>query len=159
MTLKEQLQQALAGMSPFSTGEQTIALAAGPQRLECQLVALGPLGCAFHRLALGSDRVAAMSTGQLQTLAADLASKLTYLLEPISPIETDAHGCVVQMRSNPPQKESDRTSYYELLVSRSGELSLARYTRAAGQQREVIPAEVTREVLARLVGDFSSVVS
>ena len=159
MTLKEQLQQALAGMGQFSSGEQSIALAAGAQRLECQLVALGPLGCAFRRLALDSDRVAAMSTGELQTLAAELASKLTYLLEPISPIETDAHGCVVQMRSNPPQKESDRTSYYELLVSRTGELSLARYTRAASQPREVIPAEVTREVLARLVDDFSSVAS
>ena len=77
----------------------------------------------------------------------------------LSPIETDAQGCIVQMRSNPPQKESDRTSYYELLVSRTGELSLARYSRAAGQEREVIPAQVTREVLARLVDDFSSVAS
>ena len=159
MTLKEQLQQALAETGPFSTGEQSIDISDGTQRLECQLVGLGPLGCAFSRLALHSQRVAAMSTGELQTLAAELASKLTYLLEPISPIETDAHGCVVQMRSNPPQKESDRTSYYELLVSRTGELSLSRYTRAASQPREVVPAEVTREVLARLVDDFSSIAS
>jgi hypothetical protein len=81
------------------------------------------------------------------------------LLEPISPIETDAHGCVVQLRSNPPQKEADRTSYYELLVSRDGWLSLARYSRASGQKREVIPAQVTREVLLRLVGDFAAVAS
>jgi hypothetical protein len=84
-----------------------------------------------------------------------LASKLTYLLEPISPIETDAHGCVVQLRSNPPQKEDDRTSYYELLVSRSGELSLSRYSRAVGQKRDVVPAHVTREVLVRMAADFA----
>jgi len=159
MTLKDNLQQALAGMSLFSTGEQKIAISDGTQRLECQLVALDSLGCALTRLALHSDRVAAMSTAELQTLAAALSKKLTYLLEPISPIETDAHGCVVQMRSNPPQKESDRTSYYELLVSRSGELSLARFCRAAGRPREVIPAQVTREVLARLVNDFASAAS
>ncbi len=80
---------------------------------------------------------------------------MTYLLEPISPIELDSQGCVVQMRSTPPQKDADRTSYYELLVSRSGELSLVRYTRLAGQPREIIPAQVTREVLLRLAGDFA----
>jgi len=159
MTLKENLQQALASMSPFSSGEQSIDISDSTQRLECQLVALGTLGCEFSRLALHSQRVAAMSTDELQTLAGELSAKLTYLLEPISPIETDAHGCIVQMRSNPPQKDSDRTSYYELLVSRSGVLSLSRYSRAAGQPREVIPAQVTREVLARLVDDFSRVAS
>lgn len=159
MTLKEQVQQALAAMSPFSVGEQPLELGDGPLHLRCDLVALDSLACAFNRLALRSDRVAAMSTDELKQCAADLAAKLTYLLEPISPIETDAEGCTVQMRSNPPQKEADRTSYYELLVSRTGELSLVRYSRAAGQSRQIIPTHVTREVLARLVGDFTAVAS
>jgi len=159
MTLTERLKQSLAGIGSFSAGGQTIDLGADGGRLECHLVALDTLGCAFTRLALHSDRVAALSTGELQEVASRLSSKLTYLLEPISPIETDAHGCVVQLRSNPPQKEADRTSYYELLVSRDGWLSLARYSRPSGQKREVIPAHVTREVLLRLVGDFQSVAS
>lgn len=98
-----------------------------------------------------------MTTDELKQTAERLSARLTYLLEPISPIEVDAHGCVVQMRSNPPHKDADRTTYYELLVSRAGELSLARYARASGQSREVIPAHVTREVLARLVSDFCAV--
>lgn len=159
MTLKESLTKALAAMSQFSTGEQSIDVGDGTLRLECQLVALGALGCAFNRFVLHAPRVAAMSTDELQQLAADLSARLTYLLEPISPIETDSEGCVVQMRSNPPQKDADRTSYYELLVSRSGELSLARYSRAAGGPREVIPAQVTREVLERLVDDFAAAAS
>jgi hypothetical protein len=158
MTLTEKLQQALAGIASFSAGGQTIDVAADGQRLECHLVALDTLGCALTRLALHCDRIAALSTGELEQLASRLSSRLTYLLEPISPIETDAHGCVVQLRSNPPQKEADRTSYYELLVSRDGWLSLARYSRASGKQREVIPAQVTREVLVRLVGDFTRAV-
>ena len=100
-----------------------------------------------------------MPTEQLKKIAEQLSARLTYLLEPISPIETDAQGCVVQMRSNPPHKDADRTSYYELLVSRSGELSLCRYTRPAGAPRQLIAAHVTREVLLRLAADFAAVVA
>jgi hypothetical protein len=157
MTLKEKLKQALSNTSPFSSGDHVVAVDDGPRRLECRLLALDTLGCAFTRLALRADALAAMSSDELRETAEKLAARLTYLLEPISPIETDAHGCVVQMRSNPPHKDADRTSYYELLVSRSGELSLCRYTRPVGSERQLIPAEVTREVLCRLADDFAAV--
>ncbi len=91
-------------------------------------------------------------------MAENLSQRLTYLLEPVSPIETDAEGCTVQLRSNPPQKEADRTSYYELLVSRAGEMSLCRWTRAAKSTRDLVPAQITREVLLRLASDFAAVV-
>jgi hypothetical protein len=159
MTLKKQLQQALDRAGPLAAGERTIAVDHETQHLECHLVALDSLACAFTKLALRAPSLAALSTDDLKKTAEQLASRLTYLLEPISPIETDAEGCVVQMRSNPPNKDSDRTSYYELLVSRSGEVSLCRYSRIAGQKREVIAAHVTREVLVRLAGDFSAAVA
>ncbi len=155
MTIKAQLEQALATLPLFSSGEQAIDLSDGPQQLSCHLVALDSLACALTRLVLRADRLQGLAADELKRVAEQLSAKLTYLLEPISPIETDAHGCVVQMRSNPPQKEADRTSYYELLVTRSGELSLARYTRTVGQTREVIPTQLTREVLCRLAGDLS----
>lgn len=156
MTLKEQLQQALIAIPQFSNGEQSIDVSESGQHLGCQLTALDTLACSFTRLALRADSLSNRSTDELKRIAEQLSAKLTYLLEPISPIETDAEGCVVQMRSNPPQKEADRTSYYELLVARTGELSLVRYSRVAGQPRESIPAHVTREVLCRLAGDLSA---
>ena len=58
-----------------------------------------------------------------------------------------------------PQKTPDRTTYYELLVAKRGELTLTRYSRAAGQVREVIPAQVTREVLLRLASDLAAAAS
>ncbi len=155
MTLKDQLQQTLAALPLFSSGQQSVDLCENNQHLSCQLTALDTLACAFTRLALRADSLANRAPDDLKWIAENLSAKLTYLLEPISPIETDSEGCVVQMRSNPPQKDADRTSYYELLVARTGELSLARYTRAVGQAREVVPAEVTREVLCRLAGDLS----
>ena len=113
-------------------------------------MALDSLACAFTRLALRADSLAGMSPERLKKTAEILSARLTYLLEPISPIEIDSQGCVVQMRSNPPQKESDRTTYYELLVSRTGELSLSRYARAAGESRQMIPAhEIGRRFLGR----------
>ncbi len=159
MTLKGQLQQALSSMPLFSSGEHLLEFSHDSQEFRCQLVALDSLACSFTRLALRADALSAMSLDQLKRTAEQLSSRLTYLLEPISPIEVDAHGCVVQMRSNPPQKEIDRTSYYELLVARSGELSLCRFSRASGEERQIIPAQVTREVLARLAADFSAVAS
>lgn len=158
MTLAEQFKQALAGVAPFSSGDQLVEVDDGARRLRCHLLALEPLAAAFTRLALRSDKLSAMSSDGLKKVAENLSARLTYLLEPISPIETDAQGCVVQLRSNPPQKDSDRTSYYELLVARSGELSLCRHTRAPGAARQVIPAQVTREVLVRLAGDFAAAV-
>ncbi len=156
MSLKAQLEQALAGIKQFSTGEQTVSASDDGQHLDCHLTALDSLGCAFTRLTLRSDRLAGQAIDELKQIADGLSKKLTYLLEPISPIETDAQCCVVQMRSNPPHKDADRTSYYELLVARSGELSLVRYSRTPGQMREMIPAHVTREVLCRLAGDLSA---
>ncbi len=159
MTLSEKLSDALAAVPPFTSGDRVVEVEDGSLHLECHLIALEPLACAFDRLSLRAERLSGMSSDELKHVAENLSGRLTYLLEPISPIETDAEGCTVQMRSNPPQKETDRTSYYELLVSRSGELSLCRYTRAAKAERQCIPAQVTREVLVRLASDFAAVVA
>jgi hypothetical protein len=156
MTLKVHLQHALAAMTHFSTGQETVDVSDGPRHLQAELTALDTLACSFTRLSLRADSLKNRSPSELKRIAEQLSGKLTYLLEPISPIETDAEGCVVQMRSNPPQKEADCTSYYELLVARTGELSLARYSRNSGQLREVVAAHVTREVLCRLAGDLSA---
>jgi hypothetical protein len=156
MTLRHQLQAALSQLAPFASDSQLVEIDHAGQHVACQLVALDSLACSFTRLSLRCDFLAGMTTDQLKKTAERLSTQLTYLLEPISPIETDAQGCVVQLRSSPPQKDEDRTSYYELLVSRTGEMSLCRFERIAGQSRQSVAAHVTREVLYRLVGDFSA---
>lgn len=156
MKLKEQLRASLSGLAPFGHGTHVLEATEGGRHLRVELVAVDRLACAFDRLSLKAENLRAAGSNRLKQVAEKLSASLTYLLEPISPIEIDAHGCTVQMRSNPPQRESDRTTYYELLVQDTGELSLCRYVRPAGQDRVCIPAEVTREVLLRLAGDFSA---
>ena len=109
-----------------------------------RLASLSPSGPAFAasrywRWQAGSNAVADRSTGllfratfrtsadklanaatidQLKDIANALSKQLSYLLESISPIEVDDEACIVQMRSNPPQKDDDGTRYYELVVAR-----------------------------------------
>lgn len=156
MSLLEKTRAALAATSPFSGGDQSLTVDDGGQRLCCDLTGLDSLGCAFLNFAVHSDALADATIDAIREVGKRLAAKLTYLLEPIAPIESDAERCVVQMRSNPPQRDEQRTSYYELLVRRGGELSLRRWTQQPGDSRQPLPAHVTREVFLRLVADFSA---
>ena len=157
MTIEEQLDRTLALWQPFQNDERQLEVEADGKHLVCTLVALDSLACAFTSLVLRSDRLAGASIDRLKAIAGNLSKRLTYLLEPIAPIETDIDRCMVQMRSTPPHKLSDHVDYYELLVNRSGELALSRYSRPTGSiQRIAIPAQVTREVLIRLAGDFAA---
>jgi hypothetical protein len=140
-----------------SGGPATVAVADGPRQLTCDIVERNSLAIVFNQLRLATTELAGATAVNLERISNALASRLTYLMEPIRPIELDADACVVQMRSNPPQQDDDGRSYYELLVRRGGEIALARYRKEPGTPRQQIPATVTREVLLRLAGDFSAV--
>jgi hypothetical protein len=156
MTLEQQARHALGQLNPAAS-PQTFTAQHGQQHLTCELAALDSLACAFTRLAVASLALEDASPDELKQVSEALSQRITYLLEPISPIEVDPEQCVVQLRSNPPQQGEGQSSYYELLVRRGGEVSLCRYTKPRGQPRQVSPAQVTREVLLRLIGDFSAV--
>ena len=162
MNLKTQIDQdlgRLAAHGTFAAGPQMLTVDTEAGRLECQMAALDSIGCEFDRLALVPDRLAARFAEELKRLGETLASRLTYLLEPIGVVEFDPEGCVVQLRSIPPHKDDDKSSYYELLARRGGQLSLSRYEKAPRVPRRVTSTSVTREVFCRLAGDFASVVS
>jgi hypothetical protein len=155
MNLQAQFGQELTNLGGGGAG--TVTVHSGARRITCDTLERNPLAISFQRLQLTTSELAGASADDLQRISKSLADRLTYLMEPISPIELDAQECVVQMRSNPPQRDDDGRSYYELLVRRGGEISLVRYRKGNGAAREQIPATVTREVLLRLVGDFCSV--
>jgi hypothetical protein len=161
MTLKQQIERELdrlaqAGDLSSAVGEFRVDVDVG--RLEGGILAVDKLACAFDRLSLLTDRLANASIDELKQLSDRLAAKLNYLLEPISPVEIDADVCTVQMRSSPPQRDENGSTYYELLVRR-GELRLCRYNKPQGQPRQAITAHVTREVFHRLAADFTTAVA
>jgi hypothetical protein len=152
MTLQQRFEQEFSKLS--APGPATVTVVSPPRRLCCETVERDSLAVSFTQLRLATPELAAAKAPELERIGKALAEKLTYLMEPIAPIEIDAAACIVQLRSNPPQRDDDGRSYYELLVRRGGEISLARYRKENGDTRRPIAATVTREVLMRLVGDF-----
>ena len=157
MTIRPDIERELKRIQAVSgRGLVQVDLPAG--RLEADLLAVDAIGCSFQTLAYSTDKLADASLDQLKSISQALTEKLTYLLEPIGLVEADADRCSIQLRSNPPQKGDDGTSYYELMVRRGGDITLSRYSKKPGQLRQIVPAHVTREVLGRLAEDFVAAV-
>lgn len=138
--------------------EQEIVVPYTHGELSCRCVSADSLAVSILNLCLQTSELDAASIDRLQQVSQELTNRITYLLEPIGPIEVDVDKCVVQLRSTPPAKEGDATSYYELLVQAGGSLSLVRYCQTEQPPREAIPATLTREVLARLADDMVAAV-
>jgi hypothetical protein len=156
MSLRNSAADELKRIGSIADQEQIVKLGGPAARLECELVALDSLACAFTRLSVFLAQDEEPSIESLRQRSEQLASRVCYLLEPIRPLEVDLDEAVVQMRSVPPQAGENGTSYYELLVRRDGEIRLSRYKAQRGQARRPIPAQVTREVFVRLVGDLEA---
>jgi hypothetical protein len=153
MSIQSDIERELTRIQAVS-GRGLLQVDCDGGRVEADLMAVDAIGCSFQTLAYSTEKLAAAPLDQLKEISQALTSKLTYLLEPIGVVEADADRCSVQLRSSPPQKGEDSTSYYELMVRRGGDITLSRYTKKSGQLRQIVPAHVTREVLCRLAGDF-----
>lgn len=138
--------------------QQTVVVADGLRTVKCDVEQCDALSAAVTELSLQTAELASADIAKLQGASQALCQRVTYLLEPISPIEVDATGCVVQMRSNPPQQDDNGLKYYELTLRQGGSVSLYRYEKQPGNARAVVPATLTHEVLARLVDDFNQAV-
>ena len=157
MNIKTDIERELKRIQAVS-GRGLLQVDCDAGRVEADLLAVDAIGCSFQTLAYSTDKLADASLDELKAISETLTGKLTYLLEPIGVVEADADRCSVQLRSNPPQKGEDGTSYYELMVRRGGDITLSRYQKKPGQLRQIVPAHVTREVLERLADDFVAVV-
>lgn len=151
MSLTSQLEQQLqaAGGGPANLAAQV-----GDANVVCELTAVDSLGVSVQRLELQSARLAGLPTEKLRDVADNLAKRVSYLLEAIAPIEIDDQACTIQMRSTPPYRAENATSYYEVLVT-AGAISLKRYSKSPGSVRQPEPFDITRQVLLRLVNDFA----
>lgn len=155
MSFQTESLNALSGLSgPLP---QTLAVDEPGVRLRANITALDVLACAFDALNVEIDALATADLDRLKEVSDHLAYQLSYLLEAIATIEVDQDSCTVLLRSTPPQKAGGDTTYYELLVKQGGLLSLARYTKVAGDPlRRRVDCAVTREVFGRLCQDMGT---
>jgi len=154
------LRETIVGQLPTSIGKQhqCVTAADGSRKVRCEVDQCDQLAVAVYELVLETTELADIEVAQLQAASQALCDRVTYLLEPISPIETDVDGCVVQMRSTPPQQQDDGRYYYELFLRRGGSVTLHRYEKHPGQIRQRVAATLTHEVLGRLVEDFDATI-
>jgi len=156
MTHREEILSQLPGV--VGKQHQRLAATVGPRIVRCEIDACDQLAVAAYELVLETPELANVQLEKLQAASENLCARVTYLLEPISSIETDAEGCVVQMRSTPPQQQENGRFYYELFLRRGGSVALHRYEKKQGCIRQRVAATLTHEVLGRLVGDFDATV-
>ena len=157
MSLSTSFRGQLGSLAADFSGQ--LVVEAGDRKLYCDIQRLDILAVAFGSLKLATSELAGVSMTDVERLSTELSKRLTYLMEPITPIERDQEQCVVQMRSNPPQQDDDGRNYYELVVCRGGELALARYQKQDSSPRRCVPAVLSREALFRLVDDFDAALS
>lgn len=157
MLLHEQIAQSLAGLKGTAPDvPKTVGWSAGlGPAVEVDFIAVDSLSCAFRELRVTADEFRDGPFDRLKTWAENLCRAVTYLLEHIGPLEADADAQTVLVRSTPPTRQPDRTTFYEMLVKAPGVLSLRRYTRPADNaERASCDIQVTHEVLAKLVQDI-----
>jgi hypothetical protein len=151
MTVAHQLLEKLA--QPGIDGSNVVAVDGG-ERLLLRVDQAGVLAVSCWELRLSTDRLAGASIERIREVAEEVTRRVTYLLEPIQPIESDEEACVVQMRSVQPDKRDDVRSYYEALVKTGGTLSLQRYQSERGALRTSVARNLTKEIIGRLAEDF-----
>lgn len=91
----------------------------------------------------------------LKDKAADLAQRITGLLEKLSVIEIDEDRGEALLRSNSPVVNEEQRLYYELIAQRSGTTTLYRYLGSMlRSDRKEVPFILTREAMAKLIIDL-----
>jgi len=153
--ISERIEAAVDTATRTGSFPATIQESIGGVQVGCELLAAETIACAFERFEVVNERWRTAPLAQMKKIAEKLAGRLTYLLEPIRTIETDADTCTIQMRSMPPRQAGDGSrTYYELQVSAGGKLSLCRYAKQPDQTRRTVPVQITREVFRQLTTDF-----
>ena len=124
-------------------------------RLALNLTARGPVGLALDGLDYSETGRADLSDEALRTWGNRLASRLTYLMEPLVVLEVDAQAGEAALRSQAPTPRGDRRSFYEVRLRREGSLHLRRVAfDEATRRRQIVPCQMTIEVLERLTDDL-----
>ncbi len=91
----------------------------------------------------------------LKKWAHDLCARITYLMEPLGPLEIDAESRQVLIRSKSPDKRDSATTFYEVLLQSQGAgvFTLRRYRREDAGPREHVDLRTTHELLEKLADD------
>lgn len=150
-TVRDQLQQALGSTASASSGPILVVWPGGEVRIVC--TDRNRLGCELTEMSVLAASLRNRSAVELTELGTQLATRIHYLVEPLSVREVDAETRSVQIRSDPPQREAKTVRYFEVLLEANSGLRLVRYEKQPDQPRQTIPALVSADVLQKICLD------
>lgn len=125
--------------------------------IEVEVISVESLGMSCNAMRL---EIPSLGSGTLDTLkkwATGLCRRVTYLLETLGPLEFDAQGNQVLIRSTQPDKTAGTTKYYQVILSThgSGRFTLCRFCNdPASGKTFPVPLQLTHEQLSKLVNDL-----
>ena len=159
MSLIAQLSSALTRLIGFSSPTPRTVALSGPDgiSLAIDFVAVDSMSCSLREIRLQVPALVDADFDTLKTWGENLCKQVTYLLENIGPLELDPDGGQVLIRSNPPDKQGGKTTFYEIVLQSQsgGNFTLRRYqadkTTPGHTQVDI---QTTHEVLKKLVGDL-----
>jgi len=156
MTLAETLLQRLAKWRPDG-GRHALDVSHPESGWTIHVVAdhVEGLGGRLWELALKSSNPS--SQNDLQARAAQVAGRVTGLLESLHLVEVDIGRGVAQLRSEQPGRWGDGQFYYEVLLQTGGTTEVRRYQAPDKDhpRRRQVAFTLTHEALAKLVTDLT----
>lgn len=127
----------------------------GPHTLTLDLETASPVGVSCRSVTFRVDRDQPLSLDALRAWGDRIAARITYLMEPLVPIEADAIAAEVLLRSKKPGQRPQRRVYYEARLQAAGTLTLGRVEfDEATRTRQPLPCQLTTETLERLADDL-----
>jgi hypothetical protein len=159
MSINQQLTAELKNLVGFAADQPTTVVLQGADQLEMEIdfIAVDSMSCAFRELRLRVPALANATLDSLKAWADALSVRVTYLLENIGPLEVDPDAGQVLMRSTPPDRQPDATSFYEIVLSTdaNGNFALRRFASHKGQPgRTPVDLHTTHQVLQKLTKDL-----
>lgn len=158
MNITTTLSAELKSLVGLHTSQPATVSISGPDGVELafDLVAVDTMSCSLRELRVQAPALRNSPTDVLKKWADALSQRITYLMENIGPLEVDPDSGEVLIRSTPPDKQSDGTRYYEIVLAAqaNNSFSLRRYRSSKGTPgREQVDIQTTHELLQKLAGD------
>ena len=155
MSLSQKIDAALEARPANGALPCDVTVEHDANRLTIHLTATGAVGVAFSTLKFSAQSRPEWSPDSLRRWGDHLATRLTYLMEPLIVLEQDPVAGEVELRSQSPTARGGNRSFYEVRLNRQGTLVLSRVAfDEASRKRVPIACQTTREVLERLADDI-----
>ena len=163
MKAATELANELKQLTGFASAQpKTVNLSdASGVEVSIDFTAIDSMSCSIEEVRLNVPALVDSNMDTVKRWAESLSERVTYLLENIGPLESDAEGRIL-IRSTPPNRSETTTRFYEILLQSggSGNFSLKRYQSEVGDPSRVqVELQFTHEVLIQLVTDLIETIS